>query len=334
MSNEATSPANPTSNPTRLQRFNWAWEGAQSSFSVPIFGIASIIALVDHVFKLHEKAIKMGWIPGESIPIGVFIYILLLVWAARSFFLVAELSGKRKQIFDETKQAKDAVIKKMSAENAALHVAFECAHSVIHTTRDAVLSDGGFARLCAMDEGERSDFLYKTIQHQLGTFEHAMRTITGADCCTVLKIRSEDSQSLISACYGSHASLARRRESTSLPLNQGLAYAAIVSKGIVFSNDMLTDQRFWPTDPHDRGKLSSRYRTVVACPVLNDGTALAVLCFDWQEPGMYSEKYNQILACFTDVISGVCYIIGAAEKLKTTSGGSHARTGTPTETGV
>jgi putative methionine-R-sulfoxide reductase with GAF domain len=144
--------------------------------------------------------------------------------------------------------------------------------------------------------------------------ETAMRALTGSDCHVVFKTICRDGPEpgLITGCYSPATSLERRKKSTRLPLNQGIAQAAMINKAICFTNDVLTDARFWPQE--EKQKFSERYRTVVACPVITEGQVIGVLCFDWPEPEKYDRKYDQVLACFTDTISGVCYVCHGASQ--------------------
>jgi transcriptional regulator with GAF, ATPase, and Fis domain len=112
---------------------------------------------------------------------------------------------------------------------------------------------------------------------------------------------------LVSVCYGPSTCLERRKESTVIPFNQGIAYEAIIKKKIAYSNDVKNDQRFWPFD-QKINYAETRYRTIIACPVITNKVVCGVLCFDWREQNMYCKDYDQILACFTDIVSLACYI--------------------------
>jgi GAF domain-containing protein len=285
---------------TWLQRLNYAWEPLRSSLTIRIFGAASVFALCDIILKLHESAIKAGWINEHAVTWAMVAYGFLFLFTIRSLFLVAEEAG----IHRETTN-------KLLKQGEAYGEVYRCLHSVIHETRDCLLSDGAFRKLLLLDDEKHLQHLYDTIQRQLGMMEKALRSLSGSDCSIVLKILKSAAPnkeaSFVSCCYGPGTSLERRKESTILPANQGIAYQSLITKTICFSNDVKTDQRFWPQQMRDH-YAQNRYQTVVVCPVITNKTVCGMLCFDWKEPGMYCKDYEQLLACFTDVVSLACYI--------------------------
>ena len=124
--------------------------------------------------------------------------------------------------------------------------------------------------------------------------EKAMRSLTGNPGHIVLKIIKQqngpDFAKMVSACYSPGTPLNRRKDSTVLPLNQGIAYEAYITRGIAYCNDILTDPRFWPRER--AAEYSVRYRTVVSCPVKMNKEVVAILCFDWLEPNQYNVDFN------------------------------------------
>jgi hypothetical protein len=125
----------------------------------------------------------------------------------------------------------------------------------------------------------------------------------------VLKIIEEigGEKQLISVCYSPGTALERRENSTRLPWNQGIAYQSLVNKSIRYSNDVLNDSVFWPM-PQRQHFADTRYRTIAVAPIITNDAVCGLLCFDWREPNKYCAEYDQMIACFTDVISIAFYI--------------------------
>jgi hypothetical protein len=302
-------------NHTWLQRLNYAWEPLRSSLTIRIFGAASVFALGDLVLKFHDSAVKAGWINEHVVTFGKIAYGFLFLFTCRSLFLVAEEAGIHRE---ETA--------KLAKQGEAHQQVYRCLHSVIHETRDCLLAEGAFRRLLTLDDDKHLQHLYDTIQRQLGMMEKAMRSLTGTDCSIVLKIIKSDAatseQKFVSCCYGPGTSLERRKESTMLPLNQGIAFQSLVTKTICFSNNVRDDQRFWPQNQRDF-YAANRYQTVAVCPVITNKTVCGVLCFDWKETNMYCVGYEQILACFTDIVSLACYICHESRNVTVKTGDTH-----------
>ena len=215
------------------------------------------------------------------------------VWFMVVIFLIAEQAGLRK-------------------EKLAGHLdVHEAVHSVIHETRDCLLSQGAYQKIVQFNDDLNIKFLHDTIASQLGMMERAFLSLTGNRCSVVLKTKEprhdNSDPGLISVCYGPSSCIDRRKESTIIPYNQGIAHEAVIKKKIAFSNDILNDPRFWPIEQKESFG-QNRYRTIVACPIIMNKVVCGVLCFDWKEPNMYCKEYNHILACFADIVSLACYI--------------------------
>src|SRR4051812_37705968 len=67
----------------------------------------------------------------------------------------------------------------------------------------------------------------------------------------------------------------------------GIGHQAIARRTICYSNDVLTDDRL---SKNRTGAVCQEYRTVASAPLIVDGEAFGVLCFDWPLPESVSEK--------------------------------------------
>lgn len=187
------------------------------------------------------------------------------------------------------------------------HEVFDCLHSVIHNTRDGLLLGERWTELQkAKKQEQRLKIAHKIVGEQLGKVEQAMDILSGRQCSVCLKVRKGGE--FVSVHYGPRTDADRRRKSTSIPMQLGLAGQVFTRKEICHTNDVRNDTCFHPQE--DREKFSKRYRTIVGCPVVTDGVVVAMLCVDWKDPNVYSQSMHQPLACFTDVISLAFYLCG------------------------
>lgn len=298
-----------------LERCRYFYEGARDSINIRIFIYSSAFAILGYITKLHKLLLEAGWVSERTISIGLVVYVVIVCFAGRTFFILGEQTGR-------TRERNKTLELEMES-----HVeAYNCLHTVIHRTRDTLFRNGAFQNLAKLDDAGRTQSLYQLIENQLGMLELAMRKLSRADCNIVLKVVvqgvCDGKPGLVSACYGPSTLIERRDKSTTLPVNQGIVHSVIVTKRIVSTTDILTDDRFFPHDR--RAELSKRYRTIAACPIIVNGEVVAVLCFDWKEPGKYDEKkYSQLLACFTDLLSQAFYVNDEARRLTSGSVAQH-----------
>ncbi|MBI3881484.1 MAG: GAF domain-containing protein [Verrucomicrobia bacterium] len=294
--------------PQWLRRLGHFWSGIQGSLTIKIFSWVSVIALADFVMKLHKQALDLKLISEGVVTALQLAYVIVGAFAVRAFFIIGENAGAQAEKVQHLEQ----VVTSHYDVYASLHC-------VIHQTRDSLLSDGAFLRLADQsDVATATKHVFDTISAQLGMLERAMRAISGADCQIVFKVLKPDPNTgepgLVTCAYSPSTPLERRKNSTTLPTNQGIAQEALITKKIAWTNDILTDSRFWPQE--QKQSYGARYRTVVTCPVITNKTVVGVLCFDWKEPNMYDKNFGEILACFTDVVSVACYIGGESRKVK------------------
>lgn len=233
------------------------------------------------------------------------IYAFAFCFFLRALFLLAEENGKSKEALE-------------GAEKSCGRYRGTVANlrDTIHETREALMSTEGFARLASLDEGAASHF-YRIVEGQIARTQAAVRALTGSDCNVCLKVIKpkafNGADGLETMWYSPAVPLERRGNSLVLPINQGLAAEALVTKQIVFSNDILEDDRFWPRN--ERQRISQIYRTAVVSPLIVDAVAYGVLCFDWPETNMFVEHDRASYAAFTDVITMAFYFRSQINKL-------------------
>jgi GAF domain-containing protein len=191
-------------------------------------------------------------------------------------------------------------------------------HDIIHETRDSLLAEDAFLSFLAQQDGDAPRRLFEIWQSQLGMIQKGMRSITGSDCNICIKLLKKDAfdkgvDGLVTVCYSPAVSIERRKRSCILPTNQGIAQEAVVTKNIAFSNDILTDDRFWPRERKE--ECAKHYRTVLSAPIIVDRTVRGVLCFDWPAPSQFAPSHRHAVACFTDLVSTACYFNELARKL-------------------
>jgi hypothetical protein len=287
--------------PVWLRHVNYAVGPLKSTISVPVCGISTLIAIADHFFKIREFLVEEKILP-ENVSLYLpLIYLLIFLWTFWTIFQISVANGMLSE--------ENVRLKAKELEHYEVH---GCLHAVIHQTRDSFLADAAFVKLLDAKQKERIQHVHRTIESQLAMFEKAMRLLTRQDCCVVLKIVKEDR--FVSICYGPNAPIDRKQKPAILPINQGIAQEAIVTKQVCFSNDTAIDQRFWPKEANE--KYLKRYRTVVACPILINDTAYGVLCFDWAQPQLYSANYNELMACFVDIVSASFYVGHQSKKVR------------------
>ena len=286
---------NTSKKPTKSERLYNAWSELKSSFVLPAFGVSSIIATVFLIFDWHNKLKSFDWWPDNIATVFVIFYVFLALFVVRSVFLVAESCGKFRKLIE----IKEKEIK-------AHFTVFESLHSVIHNVRDSMFANKAFLTLLQdeIDDEQRASYLFQIVEAQLGHIERAFRRLSDAEMCVTLKVVNEDW--LVSAAYSPGTPIERRNESLNLPLNQGIASEALITKSISYSNNIKNDSRFWPKN--NNNNYFAKYQTVVASPLIIDEDYCGVLCFDWKEPEKYQEKYNQIVAAFTDMLTSAFHI--------------------------
>lgn len=173
-----------------------------------------------------------------------------------------------------------------------------------------MLRDEAFIHLIGLNGKEALDHLYSIVERQIARIQHGMRSLTDSHCNVCLKlVRSkafEERDGLVTVCYGPAVPLARRAKSLILPVNEGIAAEALIRKEIAYSNDILSDDRFWPRER--RSEIATVYRTALSSPIIVNGTVRGVLCFDWAKPQMYDPKHQAVVEAFTDIVSTAFYI--------------------------
>jgi hypothetical protein len=302
------------------ERLMHAWEPLKSSFSVVTFGIVGVAELLGWLLDLHEKFHKWGVWPHWAPAANVIFVCIVFAFFLRAVFLLAEENGELTESLLTLRQRCDATTEKVTATAVQYCDAVGAIRDLIHDTRESMLRGDAFLRLLSLDDKEAIDHLYSIVERQIARIQHGMRSLTNSHCNVCLKVVKlgalGERDGLVTVCYGPAVPLDRRAKSLVLPTNQGIAAEALITKDIAFSNNILTDDRFWPRDR--RQDFAGVYQTAVSSPVIVNDLVRGVLCFDWAEANMYdSIKHRSAVAAFTDVVGTAFYITFQASELGT-----------------
>lgn len=289
------------------ERISDAWEPLKESLSVQLFGVATVAEVMGLIFEWHKKLEAMHAWPHWAPTLNLVIYSFLAVFGGRTMFLLAERNG-------ELRRAVSGAGASLDSHNAVVATL----HDIIHETRDSLLTDKAFWPFLVPADNEPHRHLFDIWQRQLGIIQKGMRSLTGSDCNVCIKLVRKDRiapgvDGLSTVCYGPAVPTERRQRSCVLPLNQGIAQEAIVTKTIAYANDILKDDRFWPRERKE--ECAKYYRTVVAAPIIVDRVVRGVLCFDWPTPDQFSPSHRHAVACYTDMVSTAYYFNELGRKL-------------------
>lgn len=288
-----------------MSSWDWAFKVGRpllEAVSKPVAFGSGIFAVAGFFFKFKGLVAKAGFpeLVTQLVPGNEWIFLVL-------FTSVVGIAAVRVSERCTSAEAERDSFK-------ARQKIFDCLHSVIHHTRDELLRSENRPELQKVKNSKkRQKIAHRIVGDQLGKLEYAMDLVSGRSCTVCLKVLKRDTLNgdhLVSALYGPRTDASRRHASTPLPIGSGLASQVISTKAICFTNDVLADNYFHPLA--DRERFAKRYRTIVGCPVINDGVVIAMLCVDWREPNVYvKEDMHEPLACFTDVISLAFYLCGS-----------------------